>query len=116
MANKLTSLVERLLVFLLYCLMLQATKQQVLHFDNSSDFECHQWKCSCDLTGLEFVQFTVHKRSSRYIKGIVIGAVSMLGFGIIFLLGFLWIWLLTKKERAAKKYTEVKKQVHQDPS
>ncbi|XP_057806379.1 LRR receptor-like serine/threonine-protein kinase FEI 1 [Salvia miltiorrhiza] len=57
---------------------------------------------------------TVHKRSSRYIKGIVIGAVSMLAFGIIFLLGFLWVWLLTKKERAAKKYTEVKKQVHQE--
>ncbi|XP_057785242.1 LRR receptor-like serine/threonine-protein kinase FEI 1 [Salvia miltiorrhiza] len=57
---------------------------------------------------------TVHKRSSRYIKGIVIGAVSMLAFGIIFLLGFLWVWFLTKKERAAKKYTEVKKQVHQE--
>lgn len=46
----------------------------------------------------------------------MIGAVSMLGFGIIFLLGFLWVWLLTKKERAAKKYTEVKKQVHQEAS
>ncbi|KAG6386120.1 hypothetical protein SASPL_155010 [Salvia splendens] len=57
---------------------------------------------------------TVHKRSSHYIKGIVIGAVSMLGVGIIFLLGFLWVWLLTKKERAAKTYTEVKKQVHQE--
>ncbi|XP_047966203.1 LRR receptor-like serine/threonine-protein kinase FEI 1 [Salvia hispanica] len=56
---------------------------------------------------------TVHKQSSHYIKGIVIGAVSMLGFGIIFL-GFLLVWLLTKKERVAKKYTEVKKQVHQE--
>lgn len=62
------------------------------------------------------VESTVHKRSSRYIKGIVIGAVSMFGFGIICLLGFLWVWLLTKKERAAKKYTEVKKQVHQEAS
>ncbi|XP_041997626.1 LRR receptor-like serine/threonine-protein kinase FEI 1 [Salvia splendens] len=42
--------------------------------------------------------------------------VSMLGVGIIFLLGFLWVWLLTKKERAAKTYTEVKKQFHQEGS
>ncbi|KAK6123268.1 hypothetical protein DH2020_042996 [Rehmannia glutinosa] len=49
---------------------------------------------------------TVHKRSSRYIKGVVIGAVSMFGFAVVFLLGFLLIWLLTKKERAAKRYTE----------
>ncbi|GER50002.1 leucine-rich repeat protein kinase family protein [Striga asiatica] len=58
---------------------------------------------------------TEHKKSSHYIKGLVIGAMSMLGFAIILLLGFLFIWLFTKKERAAKKYTEVKKQVHQEP-
>ncbi|KAI3454618.1 hypothetical protein Pfo_011281 [Paulownia fortunei] len=58
---------------------------------------------------------TVHMRSSHYIKGVVIGAVSMLGFAVILLLGFLWIWLRSKKERAAKRYTEVKKQVHQEP-
>ncbi|CAA3028084.1 LRR receptor-like serine threonine- kinase FEI 2 [Olea europaea subsp. europaea] len=56
------------------------------------------------------------KRSSRYIKGAVIGAMSALGFAFILLLGFLWLRLLTKKERAAKRYTEVKKQVHQQPS
>ncbi|KAL0440763.1 UNVERIFIED_CONTAM: hypothetical protein Sradi_0015200 [Sesamum radiatum] len=59
---------------------------------------------------------TVHKRPSHYVKGLVIGAVSMLGFAVILLLGFVWIWFLTKKERAAKRYTEVKKQVHQEPS
>ncbi|GER38556.1 leucine-rich repeat protein kinase family protein [Striga asiatica] len=56
-----------------------------------------------------------HKRSSRYVKGLVIGAMSMLGFAIILLLGFLLILLLTKKERAAKKYTEVKKLANQEP-
>ncbi|KAL6559463.1 hypothetical protein OROGR_004580 [Orobanche gracilis] len=56
-----------------------------------------------------------HKRSSHYIKGLVIGAMAMLGFAVILLLGFLWIKLLRKKERAAKKYTEVKKQVLQEP-
>ncbi|KAG6404052.1 hypothetical protein SASPL_136289 [Salvia splendens] len=61
----------------------------------------------------ESSEATVHKQSSHYIKGIVIGAVSVLGFGVIFL-GFLLVWLLTKKERVAKKYTEVKKQVHQE--
>ncbi|CAA3015267.1 LRR receptor-like serine threonine- kinase FEI 2 [Olea europaea subsp. europaea] len=56
------------------------------------------------------------KRSSRYIKGAVIGAMSTLGFALILLLGFFWVRLLTKKERAAKRYTEVRKQVHQEPS
>ncbi|KAL6559461.1 hypothetical protein OROGR_004578 [Orobanche gracilis] len=56
-----------------------------------------------------------HKRSSHYIKGLVIGAMAMLGFAVILLLGFLWIKLLRKKERAAKKYTQVKKQVLQEP-
>ncbi|KAL8042179.1 hypothetical protein ABFX02_09G033700 [Erythranthe guttata] len=58
---------------------------------------------------------TVRTRSSHYIKGILIGAVSMFAFAIIMLLGFSSIWFLSKKERAAKKYTEVKKQVHQEP-
>lgn len=49
-------------------------------------------------------------------KGVLIGAASMLGFGTFLLLGFVWIWFMSKKERAAKKYTEVKKQVHQEPS
>ncbi|XP_038725648.1 LRR receptor-like serine/threonine-protein kinase FEI 2 isoform X2 [Tripterygium wilfordii] len=54
------------------------------------------------------------KRSSRYIKGLLIGAMSTLGLVLILLLVFLWICLPSKKERAAKKYTEVKKQVDQE--
>ncbi|KAK4489843.1 hypothetical protein RD792_000487 [Penstemon davidsonii] len=62
-------------------------------------------------------QAAVPKRSSHFIKGAVIGAMATLAFAIILLFGFLWIWLLSKKERAAKRYTEVKRQVvHQEPS
>ncbi|CAL5444762.1 unnamed protein product [Camellia sinensis] len=53
------------------------------------------------------------KQSSHYIKGVLIAVTSIMGLVVIVLLIFLWIWLLSKKERAAKKYTEVKKQVHQ---
>ncbi|XP_027121608.2 LRR receptor-like serine/threonine-protein kinase FEI 2 [Coffea arabica] len=56
------------------------------------------------------------KRSSHYIKGVVIGAMSTMGFVLIVLLAFLWVRLLSKKERAAKRYTEVKKQIYQEPS
>lgn len=51
------------------------------------------------------------KRSSHYIKGLLIGAVSMLGVALIVVTAFLWVWSVSKKERAVKKYTEVKKQV-----
>ncbi|KAJ4971056.1 hypothetical protein NE237_004155 [Protea cynaroides] len=41
--------------------------------------------------------------------------VSIMGFLVlIVVLIFLWIYLLSKKERATKKYREVKKQVYQD--
>ncbi|KAK9040029.1 hypothetical protein V6N11_015209 [Hibiscus sabdariffa] len=56
------------------------------------------------------------KRSSRYIKGVLIGAMSTLAVMLVVLLTFLWICLLSKKDRDAKRYTEVKKQVHQDMS
>lgn len=54
------------------------------------------------------------KHSSHYMKGILIALMSILGFVVVVLLVFLWVWFLSKKERAAKKYTEVKKQVHQE--
>ncbi|ONI08562.1 hypothetical protein PRUPE_5G185500 [Prunus persica] len=54
------------------------------------------------------------KRSSHYIKGMLIGAMSAMGFALFILLTFLWVRLLSKKERVAKKYTEVKKQVTQE--
>lgn len=59
--------------------------------------------------------FTVPaKRSSHYMKGVLIGAMSTLGLALIVLLAFLWICLLSKKERAVKRYTEVRKQVDQE--
>ncbi|CAL0330643.1 unnamed protein product [Lupinus luteus] len=51
------------------------------------------------------------KRSSRYTKVVIIGAMSLMGLALVVILSFLWIRLLSKKERAVKKYTEVKKQV-----
>ncbi|XP_043723342.1 LRR receptor-like serine/threonine-protein kinase FEI 1 isoform X8 [Telopea speciosissima] len=56
------------------------------------------------------------KRSSHYMSGILIGAMSTMGLVLIVLLIFLWICLPSKKERAAKEYKEVKKQVDQDSS
>ena len=55
------------------------------------------------------------KKSSHYIKGLMIGAMSILGLVLIVLLLFLWARLLSKKERAAKRYSEVRKQkVHEE--
>ncbi|KAG8652494.1 hypothetical protein MANES_06G096900v8 [Manihot esculenta] len=56
------------------------------------------------------------KRPSHYIKGVLIGVMATMALTVAVLLAFLWIWLLSKKERAAKKYTEVKKQVDQEAS
>nr|AMM42837.1 LRR-RLK [Vernicia fordii] len=56
------------------------------------------------------------KRSSHYIKGVLIGIMATMALTLAVLLAFLWICLLSKKERAAKKYTEVKKQVDQEAS
>ncbi|XP_030531392.1 LRR receptor-like serine/threonine-protein kinase FEI 2 [Rhodamnia argentea] len=56
------------------------------------------------------------KRSSHYMKGVLIGAMSMMGLALVMLLAFLWVCLLTKKERAAKRYKEVKKQVEPEAS
>lgn len=49
-------------------------------------------------------------------KGVMIGAMSTMGLALVVILSFLWICLLSKKERAAKRYTEVKKQVDQESS
>ncbi|ESW27337.1 hypothetical protein PHAVU_003G193100 [Phaseolus vulgaris] len=51
------------------------------------------------------------KRSSHYMKGVLIGAMATMGLALVMILSFLWTRLLSKKERAAKRYTEVKKQV-----
>ncbi|RDY11901.1 LRR receptor-like serine/threonine-protein kinase FEI 1 [Mucuna pruriens] len=56
------------------------------------------------------------KRSSHYMKGVLIGAMATMGFALVIILSFLWIRLLSKKERAVKRYTEVKKQVDPEAS
>lgn len=55
------------------------------------------------------------KRSAHFTKGVLIGAMSTMALVLVMLLAFLWICFLSKKERASRKYTEVKKQVHQEP-
>ncbi|CAL5198340.1 unnamed protein product [Lathyrus oleraceus] len=54
------------------------------------------------------------RSSSHYLKAVLIGAVATLGLALIVTLSLLWIRSSSKKERAVRKYTEVKKQV--DPS
>ncbi|RZC60729.1 hypothetical protein C5167_022491 [Papaver somniferum] len=54
------------------------------------------------------------KRSFRYLKGILIGAMSAVGLAIVILFCFFGIRLVSKKERAAKRYNEVKKQAAMD--
>ncbi|XP_010256230.1 PREDICTED: LRR receptor-like serine/threonine-protein kinase FEI 1 isoform X2 [Nelumbo nucifera] len=54
------------------------------------------------------------KRFPHFLNGILIGAMSAMGLALVLLLAFLWICLLSKKERVAKKYTEVNKQTDQD--
>lgn len=49
-------------------------------------------------------------------KGVLIGAMSLMGLALVVILSFLWIRVLSKKERAAKRYTEVKKQVDPEAS
>lgn len=41
---------------------------------------------------------------------------STMGLALVVVLALLWVWLQSKKERAARKYTEVKKQVDKDAS
>ncbi|EXC34225.1 LRR receptor-like serine/threonine-protein kinase FEI 1 [Morus notabilis] len=58
--------------------------------------------------------FPAKRRSSHYIRGLIIGAMCILGLALVVLLLFLWVRLLSKKERAAKRYSEVRKQkVHE---
>ncbi|KAK6929838.1 hypothetical protein RJ641_003932 [Dillenia turbinata] len=53
---------------------------------------------------------------TRWSPLLLIGVMSILvvAFGILF--GFIWVWMLSKKERAVKRYTEVKKQVELEAS
>ncbi|KAH9719847.1 protein kinase domain-containing protein [Citrus sinensis] len=72
---------------------------------------------SDEVAGKYYAMFLVPtKRSSHYMKGVLIGAMSTMGLALVVLLAFLWICLLSKKERAVKRYTEVRKQVDQETS
>ncbi|XP_061373501.1 LRR receptor-like serine/threonine-protein kinase FEI 1 [Gastrolobium bilobum] len=56
------------------------------------------------------------KRSSHYVKRVLIGAISTMGLALVIILSLLWICLLSKKERLATRDTEVKKQVNPESS
>ncbi|XP_076939338.1 LRR receptor-like serine/threonine-protein kinase FEI 1 [Bidens hawaiensis] len=57
----------------------------------------------------------VPKRSSRSLKGALVGVITALVLALVFF-AFLLVWMLSKKERAAKRYVDVKKQVYQESS
>ncbi|KAM7274311.1 hypothetical protein ACFE04_028975 [Oxalis oulophora] len=54
------------------------------------------------------------RSSSHYVKGILIGVISTLAFALVTILALVWYRIPSKKERAAKRYMEVKKQVLQE--
>ncbi|XP_042426520.1 LRR receptor-like serine/threonine-protein kinase FEI 2 isoform X1 [Zingiber officinale] len=54
------------------------------------------------------------KRTSHFLNGIIIGAVTTMAFALVTILAFLWICLLSRKERLAGTYVKVKKQLVQD--
>ncbi|KAL1317967.1 LRR receptor-like serine/threonine-protein kinase FEI 1 isoform X1 [Arachis ipaensis] len=56
------------------------------------------------------------KRISHYVKWVLIGAISTMGIALALVLLLLWICLPSKKERTARQYTEVNKQVNPESS
>lgn len=56
------------------------------------------------------------KRSSHYVKWVLIVAIIAMGVSLVFILSLLWICSLSKKERAARRYKEVKKQFSSESS
>ncbi|KAL3025048.1 hypothetical protein AAZX31_04G159000 [Glycine max] len=56
------------------------------------------------------------KRSSHYVKWVLVGAITLMGLALVITLSLLWICLLSKKERAARRYIEVKDQVNPESS
>ncbi|KAI3726905.1 hypothetical protein L1987_66712 [Smallanthus sonchifolius] len=71
--------------------------------------------CKTSLPHAESDEAAVPKRSTHSLKGALIGVVTALVLALVFFV-FLLVWMLSKKERAAKKYVVVKKQVHQETS
>ncbi|XP_057444789.1 LRR receptor-like serine/threonine-protein kinase FEI 1 isoform X2 [Lotus japonicus] len=56
------------------------------------------------------------KRSSHYVKWVLIVAIIAMGVSLVFILSLLWICSLSKNERAARRYKEVKKQFSSESS
>ncbi|KAG5032109.1 hypothetical protein JHK85_016091 [Glycine max] len=56
------------------------------------------------------------KRSSHYVKWVLVGAITIMGLALVMTLSLLWICLLSKKERAARRYIEVKDQINPESS
>ncbi|XP_042453281.1 LRR receptor-like serine/threonine-protein kinase FEI 1 isoform X2 [Zingiber officinale] len=54
------------------------------------------------------------KRSSHFLNGIIIGAVTTMALALVAILAFLWICLLSRKERLAGNYVKMQKQLVQD--
>ncbi|KAL9314248.1 hypothetical protein ACSQ67_019700 [Phaseolus vulgaris] len=56
------------------------------------------------------------RRSSHYVKWLLVGAITIMGLVLVITLSSLWICLLSKKERAARRYIEVKDQLNPESS
>ncbi|XP_065039170.1 LRR receptor-like serine/threonine-protein kinase FEI 1 [Musa acuminata AAA Group] len=54
------------------------------------------------------------KRSSRFLNGIIIGAVTTMALALVAILGFLWICLLSRKGRFTGNYVKVDEDLVQD--
>ncbi|CAL9077078.1 LRR receptor-like serine/threonine-protein kinase FEI 2 [Musa acuminata AAA Group] len=54
------------------------------------------------------------KRSSHFLNGVILGAMTTMALALVSILGFLWICLLSRKEKLAENYVKVQKQLVQD--
>ncbi|XP_019706723.1 LRR receptor-like serine/threonine-protein kinase FEI 1 [Elaeis guineensis] len=54
------------------------------------------------------------KRTTHFLNGIIIGAMSTMALALVAVLGFLWICLLSRKGKVGGKYIKVDKQFVQD--
>lgn len=54
------------------------------------------------------------RKTSHFLNGIMIGAMSTMGLALLVILGFLWVCLLSRKGKMGEKYVKVDKQHLQD--
>lgn len=64
-----------------------------------------------NLSGISSI---TQKRSSHFLNGIIIGAVTTMALALVAILGFLWICLLSRKGRFTRNYVKVDKDLVQD--